>query len=142
MKTGFTKLERGAWGGLLALYSRLMIAIEEDLQTRCNISHVEFEILLRLTYADNNRLRIQELAERSLLSRSGTSRLVERLEKAGLLERAKAKEDKRGAYAILTPEGAEKFRVAHKDHIGLVKDIYLNQYSKEELKTLAGLLQR
>lgn len=67
----FTKLERGAWGGLLATHSRMMATIEQDLQDRCGISHVEFEILLRLTFAEENRLRIQDLAERSVLSRSG-----------------------------------------------------------------------
>lgn len=142
MEPKFSKLERGAWGGLLATHSRMMAIIEEDLQTRCGISHVEFEILLRLTFAEENRLRIQELAERSILSRSGTSRLVERLEKSGFLKREKAMEDKRGAYAVLTTEGADKFREARRGHIGLVQKSFLRKYTAAELKTLGELLQR
>lgn len=142
MDSKFTKLERGAWGGLLATHSRMMATIEQDLQDRCGISHVEFEILLRLTFSEENRLRIQDLAERSILSRSGTSRLVERLEKSGFVKREKAKEDKRGAYAILTNRGAKKFSEARRGHIGLVQEQFLGKYSDEELKVLADLLQK
>lgn len=142
MEPKFTKLERGAWGGLLATHSRMMSIIEEDLQSRCRISHVEFELLLRLTFADDNRLRIQDLAERSILSRSGTSRLVERLEKSGFLKREKAKEDKRGAYAVLTSEGADKFSEARRGHIGLVQEAFLGKYTADELKTLGDLLKK
>ena len=142
MEPKFTKPEYKAWGGLLSAHSRMMSVIETDLQQRCGISHIEFEILLRLTFTDGNRLRIQDLAERSILTRSGTSRLVERLEKSGLVSRVKATDDKRGAYAVLTKAGSEKFEIARKGHIALVKEEFLQNYSESELKNLGELLNR
>lgn len=142
MSGNFSKLEKGAWGGLLATHSKMMEIIENDLQSRCGISHVEFEILLRLTFAPDNRARIQDLAANSLLTRSGTSRLVDRLEKSGWVTRTKAKEDKRGAYAALTVAGAAKFADARIGHVGLVKDEYLSKYTDDELALLGELLAR
>ena len=142
MEPKFTKPEHEAWGGLLSTHSRMMSVIESDLQQRCGISHIEFEILLRLTFSEGNRLRIQDLAERSILTRSGTSRLVERLEKSGFVNRVKAAEDKRGAYAVLTDAGIAKFEVARKGHIALVKEEFLRKYSETELEALGELLNR
>lgn len=142
MEPTFSKREHQAWGNLLGVHSRMMSVIESDLQSRCGLSHVEFEILLRLNFADKNQLRIQELAERSILTRSGTSRLVERLEKTGLLKRIKATDDKRGANAVLTKAGIEMFSRARKGHIALVKQEFLGKYTDAELDTLAELLGR
>lgn len=142
MEPKFTTSEKLAWGGLLATHSRMMAVIETDLQQRCGISHIEFEILLRLTFAKENRMRIQDLAEKSILTRSGTSRLIERLEKSGMVTRVKATEDKRGAYAVLTKAGIEKFKIAREGHIALVKKEFLQNYSETELKDLGALLDR
>jgi DNA-binding MarR family transcriptional regulator len=142
MENDFTKLEKGAWGGLLGLHGRMMRAIEADLQSRCHISHVEFEILLRLSWAENRRLRIQDIAAQSVLTRSGISRLIERLEGAGLLRREQAAEDKRGAYAILTDAGMGRFHEALGGHIALVRREFLQNYSDDELALIAGFWRR
>ena len=80
MSPGFSKLQQKAWGGFLSTYTRLNRQIEEDLQEHGRVSHVEFEILLRLFWEQNHRLRIQDLAAQSILTQSGTSRAIERLE--------------------------------------------------------------
>ena len=138
----FTELEGAAWGGLLGVHGRLMRFLEGDLMERCGISHPEFEILLRLSWADRHRARIQDLAAASILTRSGTSRAVERLERLGLVRRETASEDRRGNYAILQPAGAERLVQALDGHVPLVRAAFLEQFSLEELEAMAGFWRR
>lgn len=133
----FTKLEMAAWGGLLGMHARLFKEIEADLAASAGISHAEFEVLLRLSWAEGRRLRLQELAERSILTRSGMSRVVERLEKAGLVTREAAREDGRGAYAVLTRQGLGEFRKALRSHVALVRRLFLKRFSARELEQMS-----
>ena len=142
MSIRFSKSEQDAWGGFLSTYSRIDRLIEADLQASAHISHVEFEVLLRLTWQPEQRLRIQELTAQSLLSQSGTSRVIERLEKAGLVTRESASEDRRGAYAVLTPAGLERFQMAMERHIAFVQAHFLNHFSQPELEQMAGFWKR
>ncbi len=138
----FSKVESNAWGGFIATQSRLFQRIEEDLRRRFGITHAEFEVLLRLAMAPENRARIQDLAAKSLLTRSGTSRVVERLERAGHVTREEAEEDGRGAYAVLTATGKQHFFAAAKEHVVLVRREFLSHFSAEELETMAGFWNR
>ena len=142
MGDGFTEIEQNAWGGFLGVYARMNRMIEEDLQSHSHITHVEFEILLRLSWNENHRVRIQDLAAESILTRSGVSRVVERLEKAGLVIREEAPEDRRGAYAVLTKEGGTRFQVAIKKHVDFVKKNFLSYYTKDELKQMGEFWSR
>ncbi len=139
---GFTELEQAAWGGLLGMYGRLERRIEADLQAHSQLSHVEFEVLLRLTWAEDQRLRIQDIAAQSVLSRSGVSRMVERLERAGLVLREEAPEDRRGAYAVLTPLGLERFQSAFRQHVQFVRRAFLACFSPAELAQMADFWRR
>ncbi len=138
----FTQTEREAWGGLLNAYSYLYRIVEDDLLSHSDISHVEFEILLRLSWAENQRMRIQDLAAQSLLTRSGTSRAIGRLEKAGLVAREEASEDRRGSYAVLTKEGVKRFQNTIEPHITFVKKNFLDLFSEQELKQMAKFWKR
>lgn len=138
----FTKLERAAWGGFITTQSRLFGRIEDDLRKRFGITHAEFEVLLRLSFAPDGRARIQDLASRSLLSRSGTSRAVERLERAGHVLREGAEEDGRGAYAVLTEAGRAHFGKAAREHVALVRTEFLSRFSEEELTQMAAFWQK
>ncbi|MBX7196475.1 MAG: MarR family winged helix-turn-helix transcriptional regulator [Sandaracinaceae bacterium] len=142
MSTLFTKLERAAWGGFIATQSRLFQHIEDDLRRRFRITHAEFEVLLRLFLSNDGRARIQDLAARSLLSRSGTSRAVERLARAGHVVRHDAEEDGRGAYAVLTPSGRERFLEAAEAHVTLVRREYLSHFSQSELEQMVSFWER
>lgn len=142
MGDGFSEIEQNAWGGFLGAYARMNRLIEADLQEHSRITHVEFEILLRLSWDENHRMRIQDLAAQSILTRSGVSRVVERLEKAGLVTREEASEDRRGAYAVLTKTGAERFNVAVEAHVAFVKAHFLNLFTAEELTQMAGFWKR
>jgi DNA-binding MarR family transcriptional regulator len=142
MENAFTEGERAAWGGLLETFSRLSALIDEDLRTRFAISHVEFEVLLRLAFAEGRRLRIQDLAAQSILTRSGMSRAVERLERAGLVTREAAPEDRRGAYAVLTDVGLARFETAAGAHMVFVRRNFLELFSEAELAQMAGFWER
>src|SRR5215813_12463168 len=110
MAEDFTLLEQAAWGDLLGMHGRLMHKIDADLQEQHRITHAEFEVLLRLSWEEGYQLRIQDLAARSLLSRSGMSRVVDRLEQADLVTRKGASEDRRGTYAVLTEAGLARLQ--------------------------------
>jgi len=138
----FTPLEGAAWGGLLGVHGLMMRLIERDLAERCRISHVEFEALLRLSWADGRRMRIQDLAEQSVLTRSGISRVVERLARVGLVTRESAPEDRRGAYAILTDAGHALLRTALDGHVALVRERFLDRFTPGELEQMATWWRR
>jgi len=142
MENDFTDLEQAAWGGLLGMYGRMFRKIDADLQTRFRITHVEFEVLLRLSWAAEHRLRLQYLAARSVLTRSGISRVVERLERAGLVSRVSASEDRRGAYAVLTEAGMTLFQAALTAHVAFVRQHFLAQFSAAELEQMAEYWRR
>jgi DNA-binding MarR family transcriptional regulator len=138
----FSRLERNAWAGFINSWAYINRIAEEDLQATAQITHVEFEILLRLSWAEHQRMRIQDLAAQSLLTRSGTSRALARLEKAGLVIREVASEDRRGAYAVLTKVGAKRFRIAAESHIAFVKANFTDLFSEAELKQMATFWER
>ncbi|MBP7999712.1 MAG: MarR family transcriptional regulator [Chloroflexi bacterium] len=138
----FAPIEQEAWGGFLSTYSRLNRLIEEDLQENTRITHAEFEVLLRLSWVESDRMRIQDLAAQSILTRSGVSRVVERLEKAGLVKREEASEDRRGAYAVLTEAGKERFSAAAQSHIALVREHFLTHFTVAELAQMADFWKR
>ena len=138
----FSQLEREAWSGFLSTYALIYRIVEEDLQSHSQITHIEFEILLRLSWAENQRMRIQDLAAQSLLTRSGVSRAISRLEEAGLVKREEASEDRRGAYAALTKEGAKRFQNSIQPHVAFVKENFLDLFSEQELKQMAKFWER
>ena len=142
MSSLFTSAEARAWGGFLTTHSRLNRRLEEHLRRSSGLSHAEYEVLLRLFRSEDGRLRIQTLAESSLLTHSGISRLIDRLEGAGLVTRAEAAEDKRGAYAVLTDHGRVHFEDAARRHTALVHDLFLSHFTEDELETMASFWER
>lgn len=138
----FSPLEQAAWGGLLGMHGRLFRLIEQQLLDQFRISHAEFEVLLRLSWADGHRMRIQDLAAQSLLTRSGISRVVERLARIDLVSREGAPEDGRGAYAVLTGRGVGTIGAALTTHVALVRAEFLDRFVESELHVMAGFWRR
>ena len=142
MDSFFTQTEARAWGGFISAYSRLSGLLEDDLRRNSGISRAEYEVLLRLFFNDEGRLRITEIADRSLLTRSGISRLVDRLERAGLVERHGDEYDRRGAYAAITEHGRDHFTVTATRHTALVRELFLSHFTNEEQQTMASFWDR
>jgi DNA-binding MarR family transcriptional regulator len=93
-------------------------------------------VLVNLESAPDRRMRMSELADAVLLSRSGLTRLVERLERDGLLSRADCPGDARGSFAVLTRAGLSKLAEARKTHLSGVREKFLGQFSDDELEQL------
>ena len=142
MQTTFTRSGGAAWGKLLSVHAAMMRQLEAMLQQKYQISHGEFEVLLRLSWAADHRMRIRELADDSVLTRSGMSRMVDRLEEAGMVRREVAPEDARGAYAVLTPFGQERLTAAEASNIALVNERFLSLYSEAELEQMGAFWVR
>jgi DNA-binding MarR family transcriptional regulator len=99
-------------------------------------------VLLRLGTAPDGAMRMSVLADSVLLSRSGLTRLVDRLERAGLVERRECEDDARGLLAIITEEGRELWTKARGTHLAGVRRLFLDRFSQEEQRTLGGLFER
>lgn len=142
MKPVLTSAEMAAWVGLVVAQSHVFRRVEDGLKRQSGLSHPEYEVLLRLADSKDRRARIQELAAASLLSRSGTSRAVDRLVKAGHITREGAEEDGRGAYAVLTDSGHAALLTARESHLLLVREVFSSRFSDTELAQLAEFLRR
>src|SRR5690242_19598996 len=100
-----TLAELGAWRGFLRVQAALAKQLDAELVAEHDLPLSSYEVLITLQAAPDHRCRMAELADRVLLSRSGTTRLVDRLEREGLLERDNCTSDGRGSYAVLTEAG-------------------------------------
>src|SRR3954451_19288495 len=110
-------LELGAWRGLLRVHTALVKALDAELSEAHDLPLSSYEVLITLETAPNRKRRMAELADSVLLSRSGMTRLVDRLEREGLLERDTCTADGRGCFAVLTPKGAELLESARPTHL-------------------------
>jgi DNA-binding MarR family transcriptional regulator len=102
----------------------------------------DFEILLWLANRPCERMRMAALADTVLLSPSGLSRAVERLETRGLVRRFPCPEDRRGSYAALTDSGIDLVRTASRTHAASIRRCFLDRLSRSEQRTLASMWER
>src|SRR4051794_39635038 len=107
-----TQQELAAWRGLLEVHARVTRALDAEMRAAHGLPVSGYEVLMFLAGAPDHRLRMSEIAERVLLSRSGLTRLVDRLVQLGYVTRCAVEGDGRGAYAELTEAGLQKLQVA------------------------------
>ena len=134
--------EGGAWGGFLRVHAKIVRKLDAELRQAHGLPLSSYEVLLHLSWASGHRMRMGELAESVLLTLSGVTRLVGRLEREGLVRRESCPEDRRGAYAILTEAGLGRLGEAHPTHLSGVHRLFLEHFSKVELKTMAEYWRR
>jgi DNA-binding MarR family transcriptional regulator len=137
-----TPAELGAWRGLLRVHSALVKALDAELLAGHDLPLTSYEVLINLQAAPDRRRRMAELADGVLLSRSGMTRLVDRLEREGLLERDPCVSDGRGTFAVLTDKGEALLSQARRTHLDGVRERFLRHFSEGELEHLAGLWNR
>lgn len=135
-------LEHRAWRAYLHKHAVVTRLLEADLMARSDLPLAEFDVLFQLALSDGQRLRMNELADRVLLSRAGITRLVDRLVADGLVVRLKCASDARGAFAALTDQGRSRLEAARPAHLAAVKRCFIGTFSRAELETLAGLMER
>jgi DNA-binding MarR family transcriptional regulator len=139
---GLDRGELSAWRGFLRAHSNLTRALDAELLERHGISLTAYEVLLYLADSPTGRLRMSELADSVLLSRSGLTRLIDRLERDGLAEREDCEADARGLNAVITPRGRRRFEAARKTHLSGVRARYLDLLSRAEQRALSDLWRR
>jgi len=134
--------ELGAWRGMLRVHSSLTKELDAELSAEHGLPLSSYEVLLYLADAPDGRMRMSELADSVLLSRSGLTRLVDRLERDGLLKRSQCREDARGLFAEITPRGRELFDAARRTHLSGVRERFLRHLSRDELHALTSLWEK
>jgi DNA-binding MarR family transcriptional regulator len=134
--------ELAAWRGLLRAHAALTGALDAELLEAHGLPLTSYEVLLFLAGASEGRMRMSELADSVLLSRSGLTRLVDRLARAGLLERVRCDEDARGWFAAITPRGRALFDEARDTHLSGVRRLFIARLSDEERARLGDVFAR
>ena len=129
-----------AWRTFLLAHARVVRELERELIAEQQLALTDFEVLLQLAAAEDRRLRMSELAERLVLSRSGATRLVDRLVAEGLVERVTCESDRRGQWASLTGSGRARLRRASPTHLRGVAEHFLDRLSTEDLAALEYML--
>lgn len=136
----------GAWSTFLHAHARVVRELERELQAEQQMALTDYDVLVQLSTADERRLRMSDLADRLLLSRSGVSRLVDRLVAERLVERVVCESDRRGQWASLTDKGYERLRRASPTHLRGVAAHFLDRLSTDDLvdleRMLGGLLEK
>ena len=137
-----TSGELRAWRGLLRAHACLARRVDAELERAHRLPMSSYEVLHHLHEAIDERMRMRDLAERAQLSRSGLTRMVDRLEREGLLDRCSCEEDARGAYACLTERGRERLEGARVTHLAVVREHFFSHFSESELELLADMWGR
>jgi DNA-binding MarR family transcriptional regulator len=137
-----TSDELAAWKGMLAVHSRLTAELDAELERDHGIGLTAYEVLMNLSDAPEGRMRMSELASRLLLSRSGITRLADRMVARGLIERERCSDDGRGFNAQLTPRGRALVGAARPDHLAAVRRIFLSRLAPGEQDMLGEIWER
>lgn len=134
--------EVDAWRALSRAHSAFSRELEQELGAVDGLPLSSFTVLFELEAAPGRRLRMGDLATAAGLSRSGLSRLIDRLAAARLIERAECDDDGRGSFAVLTKAGAKRLQAARQTHAEAVARLFAGNLTSAELRTLSGLLSR
>jgi len=122
----FTDQEMAAWRGMLQTHAQVTQALDAQMRAEQGLSVSSYEVLMFIGAAEGRRLRMSEIADRVLLSRSGLTRLVDRLVELGYLTRCASENDGRGLYAQLTDAGAAQLEAARRTHREGVRMFFLD----------------
>ena len=131
-----------AWARLQRVHAAAARVLGARLAEDHELTLNDYDALLHLSRAEDGCMRLVDLADRLLLTASGVTRLLERLEEAGLVERASCPADRRVTYAVITDRGRGRLAAASRAHGAAVRAVFEERLSDEELAQLAGLLAR
>src|SRR5215469_9568857 len=131
-----------AWRNLLLAYSRLVPAVEADLRAAGQISLSWYDVLLELNAAPDQRLRMSELGERALISRTRASRVVDELAAVGLVARQADVHDRRSSFATLTPRGKQALKRAWPAYRQAIGERFGANLTAQQCRDLARLLDQ
>lgn len=130
------------WRLFLTAHADVIDALGRELVDECDLPLAWYEVLLYLHEADDHQLRMHELADSLLLSRSAVTRLIDRVEKAGLVCRSACESDRRGTFVVLTDEGRARFSAAAPVHLRGVDEHFTSRLDRAEAATMADAFRR
>jgi DNA-binding MarR family transcriptional regulator len=133
--------EMKAWRQYIIASRRLLEALDDDLSGH-DLSMADYEVLAQLSDAPERRMRMSELADVAMVSRSRLSHRIKVMEKAGWVKREACPDDKRGYFAIMTPKGWKAIVAAAPDHVSSVRNRFLDVLDKNDQKILAEIFAR
>jgi len=134
--------QRAAWAGFIRAHASIVKELDAELQAAHGLPLSSYDVLVQLSSARDGRMQMFELAEAVHLSRSGLSRLVDRLERQGLLERHKGERDPRQVFARITRRGLERLAETTTTHLAGVRRRFLERLSQEQVGQLAIVWNR
>lgn len=137
-----SEAQAATWRTYIETSIRLQTRIEHDLEATSGLSLIDYHVLLRLSEAPGQRLRMGELADRLVFSPSRLTYQVGSMEKRGLVVRQRDPDDRRGTRAVLTAEGLQAFREAAPHHLRAIRELWLDDLSPDELECLAAVFGR
>jgi DNA-binding MarR family transcriptional regulator len=137
-----TERELSAWRAFLRAHSTITRSLESELLAAHSLSIAEYGVLVTLVEAPDHRLRMTDLADQVLLSRSGLTRLVDRMQRNGLVERFKCPSDARGMHAVLTDLGYQRLKESSGTHLRGVREHVTGQLTEGELGQMHALMTK
>jgi DNA-binding MarR family transcriptional regulator len=135
-------LSTSAWGALLQVHAAVVPVLDQTLLAEAGMPLRFYDVLLELAAAPDRKLRMTDLADRVVLSRTRVSRLVEEMASAELVVREQNPQDGRSAYAALTELGLKRYRQAAPTYLAGIEEHFAGRLSDRELTALASMLQR
>jgi DNA-binding MarR family transcriptional regulator len=138
-KSKLSTAEVAAWQGLVRVNARMLRELDADLVRSHQLSTSSYDVLIQLALAPRRRLRMTELAEEVLMSPSGLTRVVDQLEREGLVERRRRSDDARSFEAVLTAAGRTRLRAANERHLQRVRELFLDRLSDAQLEQLVDI---
>lgn len=142
MTRWLSKEEQESWRAWLNATLLLTNQLNRDLQASHGITLADYEILVHLSESPDRRMRMSELADRVLSSRSRLSHQIDRMERNGLVEREHCTDDRRGAFAVLTDKGWSTLVSAAPDHVESVRDHLVDALPAEDFAALGDACRR
>ena len=138
----FTPAEFGAWRGMLRVHTTVMRALDHRLQNAHALGIDAYGLLITMVGEPGTPMTIGELGERRNLTPSGISRAVDKLAKAGLIERTTNPADERSRLVGLTTQGLRRLREAQVTHHATVRELLLANLSDRDIKTLGEIWEK
>lgn len=129
--------EKAAWIAFLNAANLVNRRLEQQLKDDAGLSHTQYEVLVQLNAAEGGALRMTELADRLVTSKSGLTYQITQLERAGLVSRRSCPSDVRGVFADITERGREVLRVAAPGHVEAVRQALIDVLTPEQLTHIA-----
>ncbi len=142
MRPALSARELSVWRTFLRAHASIVRQMEHDLAERHMLPLPSYDVLLQLAESPQRRLRMTDLADRVLLSRSGLTRLVDRLSKEGLVARESCPSDARGTFTVITEKGLDRLREAAPTHLAGIQEHVTSRLNPAELDQLGRLLRK